>query len=888
MGFRDLFNPANTEKFDELREWQEKFFEVWDSKVNDKTEIICVNLPTGCGKTLVGLQVLKKYLIEDKKRCAYITREYTLADKIKEHADELGIPSVIIKGESRSRLEKIPVQERAGNIMDYQRKKRIRISTYDVDLYTSDIDLPEVLVIDDADGFIQNLQDISSVYISKTECNELYKEILDRLNPTNYDRLEAIKSGKTNRNEINLVFPKESIEIANWIVNEKATPIIQEKKYTNNLQWQLKRSWRELPRMLMTFNSEEIIFQPYYPSPRHKEKIFDVPKIILMSATLGTILSIQQELGILNENIVMIDDKALEYKGLKMGNRIIFPIEMIDEELQQVDYDKLCLDIIKNFEKTLVMAYSNNERDHLSQKIKSAGKISIPYYKSKDIDQFISQDKGHLIVASRYYGIDLPSESCLVGIITRIPIYINHTDYINHNIINKSDYVNELISRRLTQAFGRCNRDINDLAIYFVLDPKLSRDIRKPSFSNYFPKLIFKEINLGYDLNKYGTLEYSILNGKQFLNIELENYDELLEKQEEFYEEIEVGGTFDITYPYEVKAWDYFQQENLENSISNFEEAIIILEKFIRKNPQKKNFEHLCWLLYCKSMVLTYGIIVHNIEEYKIEYEEARKKIEKFSKNPFYNRFIILKPDPLIDENDDPNNLIEEWVNNPAILFGEIWESNELEPLKENITQGLRALSIGSDIPAIKSFSTDLEAIMKEICNSVPIEVQTIDDRRATLNDYITNLKSNNIITKETLKIGVIYVNNPLSLRNGFIHNNEEVKNRTESVRILLKYIEFICRVFSDLNFIKLLENYSYTNLIGKFKESGSPIAKDLADKGPEVMKESIIDAWVNGSLSIYFNPEPEYRESLNSYSGDMVFKSRGMEPIYIPIRLIK
>ena len=177
---------------------------------------------------------------------------------------------------------------------------------------------------------------------------------------------------------------------------------------------------------------------------------------------------------------------------------------------------------------------------------------------------------------------------------------------------------------------------------------------------------------------------------------------------------------------------------------------------------------------------------------------------------------------------------------------------------------------------------------MKEICGSVSIEVKTQSGKAPTLSDYLTNLRSNNIITKETLKIGTIYEHNPLTLRNGFIHNEKEMKTRTECVKILMRYIEYISRIFYDLNFFKLLNGHNWVNFIGVFKQSGSPIAKDLANKGHETMKEKIIDFWVNDSASIYFKPNPVNRESLNSYSGDLVFKSKGMEPIFIPIRLIK
>ena len=83
------------------------------------------------------------------------------------------------------------------------------------------------------------------------------------------------------------------------------------------------------------------------------------------------------------------------------------------------------------------------------------------------------------------------------------------------------------------------------------------------------------------------------------------------------------------------------------------------------------------------------------------------------------------------------------------------------------------------------------------------------------------------------------------------------------------------------------MREFTWGNLIGTFNQSGSPLAKQLASEGPETMRERIISSWVEGSTSIYFAPNPINRESLNSYSGDLIFKSKGMEAISIPIRLI-
>lgn len=168
----------------------------------------------------------------------------------------------------------------------------------------------------------------------------------------------------------------------------------------------------------------------------------------------------------------------------------------------------------------------------------------------------------------------------------------------------------------MTQAFGRCNRDIDDIAIYFVLDQGFSRDMCKPTYLKYFSKLIFSEIYLGCELNDWGDLGKSIETGKNFLNGKIIDYEKKLKEQVKLYNYTEAGDSSDITFTYEIEAWDNFQREGLEKSWSILDDAIDVLENYFNENPELKNVDHLCWLLYCKAMILTYGILKFKVEEY--------------------------------------------------------------------------------------------------------------------------------------------------------------------------------------------------------------------------------------------------------------------------------
>lgn len=113
----------DTNKFiNGLWEAQKECLELYYSNLSDKSKI-GIRLPTGTGKTLIGLLILKMWL-EEEKIVAIITWTDTLADRIKQECDELGVDSVRICGVTR------PDPDRDMKKMLYSDAEAIGIFTY--------------------------------------------------------------------------------------------------------------------------------------------------------------------------------------------------------------------------------------------------------------------------------------------------------------------------------------------------------------------------------------------------------------------------------------------------------------------------------------------------------------------------------------------------------------------------------------------------------------------------------------------------------------------------------------------------------------------------------------------------------------------------------------
>lgn len=164
-------NFDDTNKFKEgLWTAQKECLMLYFNDLIERTKI-GIKLPTGAGKTLIGLLVLKMWL-EEGKVVAIITWTDTLADRIQQECDELGVNSVRICGIHR------PDPDRDRKKLLYSDAEAIGIFTYAMYLW-SDIEPADCLIIDDADLFIDQYSNNFKFTFSRYEFEDIYNESLN-------------------------------------------------------------------------------------------------------------------------------------------------------------------------------------------------------------------------------------------------------------------------------------------------------------------------------------------------------------------------------------------------------------------------------------------------------------------------------------------------------------------------------------------------------------------------------------------------------------------------------------------------------------------------------------------------------------------------------------
>jgi len=460
--------------------------------------------------------------------------------------------------------------------------------------------------------------------------------------------------------------------------------------------------------------------------------------------------------------------------------------------------------IASQFNKTLILSYSKPQALEILNYLNNKGVNSILYKSINDEVNFKNKESIKcLIVANRYNGLDFPSKICNTCIITNLPIIMTPQDSFCFNVLEDINETHEKTANRIIQGVGRCNRELSDKSIYFILDDTMKTEMSRGDLLKYFPKQLIAELRLGFMDSEFGKLEDAIKIGLDFLNDKYKDYNLKIEtqfKKAEKYESVQRDPHFRL----EIEAWHYLINNNFENAVSIFEK---LLSKY---DDTKSGLIKKAWFYYLAAFC--YYKLFESIkdEKYKDLYEEKLRICSNCNAHPIFNKAYtvkIQKEEKIVKEevSEKEINLLKDWVKNPHSLFRRSWFSPEIQKFQLSIKSGLRTLANGEYESASRTFPVDIEKILKEL-------VVNYGDAsklkfKPTFIDYINNLWSKRVIRDHIHKRGIKGDYNITRLRNLILHGKESAENLTEAVIYIMNFISFIDDLIYDTQIFRVLFN---------------------------------------------------------------------------------
>jgi hypothetical protein len=472
------------------------------------TPDVALQLPTGGGKTLVGLVLAEWRRQKFGERVVFLCPTRQLVNQVVAQAtSQYGIKVHGFTGSNRD-------YDREA-VAEYQNCERVAVTTYSslfnaVPFFTD----PHSIILDDAHASEQYVAGMWSLSVHRgdEEQRPLYEALLGVLKPA-----------LTAADFLRLAHPEETFGDRMW-VEKLPTPtfqllvsdlvkVIDANATTNDHRY----TWRSIRDHLQAchvyFGAGVILIRPLIPPTGTHRPFAQARQRIYMSATFGGAGELERITG--RPKIERLQAKA-SWDRQTIGRRyFLFPERSLSEE----DQLTLCAKMMQRAGRTLVLTPDDGRAKKFREFVnKSTG---FPLFNAQAIEKsktdFVSRDKAVAVVANRYDGIDFPKDECRLLIVEGLPRATNLQEQFFITRMGAVDLLNVRITTRLVQAFGRCTRSDEDYSAVIVRGEELNKHLMTPERREFLHPELHAELDFGIEQAKGATIDGYLENFDIFL-----------------------------------------------------------------------------------------------------------------------------------------------------------------------------------------------------------------------------------------------------------------------------------------------------------------------------------------------------------------------------------
>ncbi|HSS34425.1 MAG TPA: helicase C-terminal domain-containing protein [Solirubrobacterales bacterium] len=451
--YTQLFEEHASDSIRKLWPWQEEVLEEYASVEGDAA----IELPTGAGKTLVGLLAGEHHRSTHRGRVAYLAGNKQLAQQVERQASELGFPVVRFEG-SKDEWDQATVRK-------YNFGQAIGVMNYwNYFNAAPGIEPAGKLILDDVHLLEGPLRDRFTVSIPPSD--SLLSAILKLIvgSYPYYARADDLLNEViVSQPPEMLAFP-DSADLADEVRDLLDAGIPE--RTQNWWAWQNIREQLEVCCWLVSGGG--VTFTPYIP-PTQTLEHFRVPTSRLyLSATIGTVDDLQRRLGA--PPLVLIDASAQP----KQGERLVV-IRDETENLDEPDLVESLRPILENQKKALWLCARKETAANVRDALLFSGldgEVRVLEGDNAADEPFAEEDAGHLVMAGRYDGMDFPGDACRLEVIPEIPVATSALEEFVAAFLRDAPFAQARFGQRVAQALGRCNRTEDDRAVYVLTDPE--------------------------------------------------------------------------------------------------------------------------------------------------------------------------------------------------------------------------------------------------------------------------------------------------------------------------------------------------------------------------------------------------------------------------------
>jgi hypothetical protein len=495
--FRDLKRDPEV-KF--LWGHQEKVLDAYHAK-HLETRDLAIELPTGTGKTLVGLLIGEFRRRSRQERVAFLCSTKQLCAQVHRLAQKYGIPISLLTG-PQADYDK-------DDFYRYQQGKALAISSYSGLFNTNPrIDDPHIIICDDAHAAEGFISDMWTLRIKSDDHSDLFQRMFSLLKgvmtETAAYRLEA--PDEKSERIVELVSPIAFCEIKDQL-GDLVMAFLE--KYAS-VKYPWKMIGQHISACSLYCSSETIEIRPILPPTLTHPPFANARQRIYMSATLGEDGDLERSFGVKTIARLPVPE-GWDKRGT--GRRLVlFP------ELSSKIGTGFLERLIPEANRTLILVPNNRLRDTFADELKSECTV----FSGKEVEEHVEAFRKHsgpavLILANRYDGIDFPGNDCRALLICNLPTGASLQETFFTQRLKACLVARDRIRTRVTQAMGRCTRDESDYSIVLVFGDELVKWFCTTENVRGMHPELQAEISFGLTNSTDGTTETFLSMCKAFL-----------------------------------------------------------------------------------------------------------------------------------------------------------------------------------------------------------------------------------------------------------------------------------------------------------------------------------------------------------------------------------
>ena len=469
---------------------------------------VALQLPTGSGKTLVGLLIAEWRRRKKQERIVYLCPTVQLVNQATEQAEEkYGLSVTSFTGQKKHYSPEAKAS--------YQNAERIAITTYS-SLFNSApfFDRPDVILLDDAHAAENYVASMWSLRVERARSahRSLHEALRAALNPF-LSSVDRARLAGGNDRPADWAWTDKLPSPAFDSVRDEIATILEAHADDAGLHFQWDAVKDHLDACHLYVSTQDVLIRPLLPPTWTHEPFAGARQRIYMSATLGGGGDLERLAGRRAIKRIAIPD---EWNRHGVGRRFfIFPgMSLTDAETLELRHD-----LMRAAGRSLVLVPSDKAAANIVADVESTLKFKT--FDAEGIEAskkpFVAEQRAVAIVANRYDGIDFPDDECRLMFIEGLPRAVNTQERFLMSRMGANVIFNERIQTRVLQAIGRCTRSLKDYSAVVVTGSDLPDYLADGGRRKYLHPELQAELKFGLDQSIKTALEDIVENFRIFL-----------------------------------------------------------------------------------------------------------------------------------------------------------------------------------------------------------------------------------------------------------------------------------------------------------------------------------------------------------------------------------